>query len=93
MNFRRGTFLAGDYRIKRFMVNRQPVYAVTRGSFGFSDEEFHDTVKQLMQFTRDLWNSHDFPHYYVVLLPTDDVGTYPAGKAGPTVSLSICLRI
>src|SRR5687767_11556239 len=89
-DFRRGTFLAGDYRIKRFMVNRRPVYAVTRGSFGFSDEEFNDTVKQLMQFTRDLWNSHDFPHYYVVLLPTDESVEIRAGE-GRTNSFSLYL--
>lgn len=77
-SFRKGTFLAGDYRIKRIIINQEPVYAVTRGSFGFSDEEFHDTVKQLLQFTRDLWNSHDFPHYYVTMLPTDD----PPGRTG-----------
>jgi predicted metalloprotease with PDZ domain len=89
-DFRRGTFLAGDYRIKRFMVNRQPVYAVTRGSFGFSDEEFHDTVKRLMQFTRDMWNSHDFRHYYVVLLPTDESVNIHAGE-GRTNSFSLYL--
>ena len=89
-DFRHGTFLAGDYRIKRFMVNKQPVYAVTRGSFGFSDEEFNDTVKQLMQFTRDLWNSHDFPHYYVVLLPTDESVRIHAGE-GRTNSFSLYL--
>src|SRR5687767_3176016 len=89
-DFRRGTFLAGEYRIKRFMVNRQPVYAVTRGRFGFSDEEFNDTVKQLMQFTRDLWNSHDFPHYYVVLLPTDESVEIRAGE-GRTNSFSLYL--
>ena len=76
--FRKGTFLAGDYRIKTIIINQEPVYAVTRGSFGFSDEEFHGTVKQLMQFTRDLWSSHDFPHYYVTMLPTDD----PPGRTG-----------
>ncbi|HEX5705337.1 MAG TPA: hypothetical protein VFX97_19210 [Pyrinomonadaceae bacterium] len=89
-DFRRGTFLAGEYRIKRFMVNRQPVYAVTRGSFGFSDEEFNDTVEQLMQFTRDLWSSHDFPHYYVVLLPTDESVRIHAGE-GRTNSFSLYL--
>jgi len=76
--FRKGTFLAGDYRVKTIIINQEPLYAVTRGSFGFSDEEFHDTVKQLMQFTRDLWSSHDFPHYYVTMLPTDD----PPGRTG-----------
>src|SRR5687767_12464285 len=89
-DFRRGTYLAGDYRIKRIIINQEPVYAVTRGSFGFSDEEFNDTVKQLMQFTRDLWNSHDFPHYYVVLLPTDESVEIRAGE-GRTNSFSLYL--
>jgi predicted metalloprotease with PDZ domain len=87
-SFRKGTFLAGDYRIKRIIINKEPVYAVTRGSFGFSDEEFHDTVKQLLQFTRDLWNSHDFPHYYVTMLPTDDPPERTGGE-GRTNSFTL----
>ena len=34
-SFRKGTFLAGDYRVKTIIINQEPVYAVTRGSFGF----------------------------------------------------------
>src|SRR5918993_1633262 len=71
-NFRRGVFLAGDYRIERLMVNRQPVYAVTRGKLGFADEELHGVVKQLVQLGRDLWKTYDFPIYSVFLLPLDE---------------------
>ena len=77
-SFRKGTFLAGDYRVKTIIVNQEPVYAVTRGSFGFSDEEFHKLVKQIFQVTRDFWKARGFPHYYVTLLPTDD----PPGRTG-----------
>jgi predicted metalloprotease with PDZ domain len=71
-NFRRGVFLAGDYRIERLTVNRQPVYAVTRGKLGFADEELHGVVKQLVQLGRDLWKTYDFPIYSVFLLPLDE---------------------
>ena len=76
--FRRGTFLAGDFRIKRFVINQEPVYAVTRGSFGFADEEFHQLVKQIFQVARDFWKTRGFPHYYAALLPTED----PPGRTG-----------
>ena len=71
-SFRKGTFLAGDYRIKTIIINKEPVYAVTRGSFGFADEECHQLVKQIFQVERDFWKTRGFPHYYVALLPTDD---------------------
>ena len=76
--FRKSTFLAGDYRIKTITVNKEPVYAVIRGSFGFADEEFHKLVKQIFQVERDFWKTRGFPHYYVTLLPTDD----PPGRTG-----------
>lgn len=79
-NFRRGVFLAGDYRIERLMVNRQPVYAVTRGKLGFADEELHGVVKQLVQLGRDLWNTHDFPYYSVFLLPLDELSQSFVGE-------------
>lgn len=71
-SFREGTFLAGDYRIKTIVINKEPVYAVIRGSFGFADEEFHKLTKQIFQVTRDFWKTRGFPHYYVASLPTDD---------------------
>jgi predicted metalloprotease with PDZ domain len=77
-SFRKGTYLAGDYRIKRIIINQEPVYAVTRGSFGFADEEFHKLVRQIFQVEREFWKTRGFPHYYVVLLPTDD----PSGRRG-----------
>lgn len=77
-SFRRGTFLAGDYRIKRIIINQELVYAVTRGSFSFADEEFHKLVEQIFQVTRDFWKQRVFPHYYVTLLPTAD----PPGRTG-----------
>ena len=78
-SLRKGTFLAGDYRIKTIIINKEPVYAVTRGSFGFADEEFHKLVKQIFQVQRDFWNTRDFPHYYVALLPREDD---PSGETG-----------
>jgi len=78
-SLRKSTFLAGDYRIKTILINKEPVYAVTRGTFGFADEEFHKLVKQIFQVERDFWNTRDFPHYYVALMPREDD---PSGETG-----------
>lgn len=69
--FRKGTFLAGDYRIKRFEVRKRPVYAVTRGEWRFPDEKINDLVQKVVQVQRDFWNSYDFPYYFVAVLPSD----------------------
>lgn len=90
-SFRKGTFLAGDYRIKTIIINKEPVYAVTRGSWGFADEEFHKLIKQILQVQRDFWNTRDFPHYYVALLPTDDPSGETGGGEGRTNSFTVYL--
>lgn len=87
-SFRKGTFLAGDYRVKTIIINQEPVYAVTRGSFGFSDEEFHKLLKPIFQVARDLWKAREFPHYYVTLLPTDDPPERSGGE-GRTNSFTL----
>lgn len=87
-SFRKGTFLAGDYRVKTILINGEPVYAVTRGSFRFSDEEFHKLVKQIFQVTRDFWQARGIPHYYVTLLPTDDSPERTGGE-GRTNSFTL----
>ena len=69
--FRKGTFLAGDYRIKRFEIKKRPVYAVTRGEWRFPDEKFNSLVEKVVQAQREFWNSHDFPYYFVAVLPSD----------------------
>ncbi len=87
-SFRKGTFLAGDYRIKTIIINKEPMYAVARGSFGFTDEEFHKLIKQIFQVERDFWKERDFPHYYVTLLPTDDDSGRTGGE-GRTNSFNL----
>jgi predicted metalloprotease with PDZ domain len=69
--FRKGTFLAGDYRIKRFEIKKRPVYAVTRGEWRFPDEKLNSLVQKLVQVQRDFWNTYDFPYYFVAVLPSD----------------------
>ena len=69
--FRKGTFLAGDYRIKRFVIKKRPVYVVTRGEWRFPDEKINSLVQKVVQVQRDFWNSYDFPYYFVAVLPSD----------------------
>ena len=69
--FRKGTFLAGDYRIKRFVIKKRPLYVVTRGEWRFPDEKINNLVQKVVQVQRDFWNSYDFPYYFVAVLPSD----------------------
>ena len=88
--FRKGTFLAGDYRVKRIVIKKRPVYAVTRGKWGFPDEEFNSLVQKVVQVQRDFWNSYDFPYYLVALLPLDEQEGVRGGE-GRTNSFSLYL--
>ena len=87
--FRKGTFLAGDYRIKRFEIKKRPVYAVTRGEWRFPDEKLNSLVQKLVQVQRDFWNSYDFPYYFVAVLPSDRRNV--RGGEGRTNSFSLYL--
>ena len=88
--FRAGTFLAGDYRVKRIVIKKHPVYAVTRGKWRVPDEEFNSLVQKLVQGMRDFWNSYDFPYYLMALLPLDEEEGVMGGE-GRTNSFSLYL--
>jgi predicted metalloprotease with PDZ domain len=80
--FRAGTFLAGDYRVKRIVMNGHPVYAITRGRWvGGADEKFNSLLQKLLQVMRDFWNSYDSPYYLVALLPLDEQSEVSGGEA------------
>ncbi len=75
--FRKGVFLAGDFRLHVSTVRDKPVRVVTRGKWRFPDAEFQSLVQRVMEAGRSFWNDDDFPRFLVVLLPTDD----PPGAA------------
>ncbi len=76
--FRKGVYLAGDFRVHILSVRGKPVQIVTRGEWRFPDAEFHSLVQKLIEAERSFWNDDDFARYLVVLLPTDD----PPGGSG-----------
>lgn len=89
--FRAGTFLAGDYRVKRIVMDGHPVYAVTRGRWaGGADEKLIRLLQKLLQVMRDFWNSYDYPYYVVALLPLPEQSEVMGGEAR-TNSLSLYL--
>jgi predicted metalloprotease with PDZ domain len=80
--FRAGTFLAGDYRVKRIVMNGHPIYAVTRGQWvGGADEKLNSFLQKLLQVMRDFWNSYDYPYYLVALLPLPEQSEVRGGEA------------
>jgi len=80
--FRKGTFLAGDYRVKRIVMDGHPVYVVTRGRWaGGVEEKFNSLLQKLLQVMRDFWNSYNSPHYLVAFLPLDGHEGVTGGEA------------
>src|SRR6266545_1463195 len=79
--FRKGVFLAGDFRVHVLSVRGKPLQIVTRGKWRFPDTEFHSLVKKVTEAERSFWNDDDFPHFVVVLFPTDDSAEVGDGEA------------
>lgn len=89
--FRAGTFLSGDYRIQRIVMDGHPVFAVTRGKWADgADEKFNTMLEKLLHVMRDFWRSYDSPYYLVALLPTEP-GEEVSGGEARTNSFSIYL--
>src|SRR5262245_15932690 len=79
--FRKGVFLAGDFRVHGLSIRGRPVQIAIRGKWRFPDTEFHSLVQKVMEAERSFWNDDDFPRYLVVLLPTDDPPETGHGEA------------
>jgi predicted metalloprotease with PDZ domain len=76
--FRKGVFLAGDFRVHRLSIRGRPIQLATRGKWKFPDTEFYSLVQKVIETERSFWDNYDFPRYLVVLFPTDD----PPGGSG-----------
>jgi predicted metalloprotease with PDZ domain len=67
---RHAIYVGGDFRIKRLIVNSNPVYVALRGDWRFSDEDYFDLIKRIIKIERTFWNDFDFPYFLITLIPT-----------------------
>jgi predicted metalloprotease with PDZ domain len=68
----RALFAAGDFRVSRFRIGREPAILAIRGQWTFTDEELIAAVQKAVGAVRDFWGDHNFPYYLVTLKPFDN---------------------
>lgn len=68
---RNAVYLGGDFRVNKVVVRNRPVYVAIRGAWNFSDRKFLQVVRKVVDAERRFWDDHDFPHFLISLIPTD----------------------
>jgi predicted metalloprotease with PDZ domain len=69
-NFRRSVYVGGDYRIRRILIENQPVFVALRGEeWGFTDSIYYKFVNKLVATERNFWEDHEFPYFLITLTP------------------------
>jgi predicted metalloprotease with PDZ domain len=64
-------FAAGEFRIHRFEIRKQPAVLAIRGQWTFSDDEAIADIQKAVGIVRDFWHDDDFPYFLVTLKPYD----------------------
>ncbi|HET9399410.1 MAG TPA: hypothetical protein VFO34_00535 [Candidatus Acidoferrales bacterium] len=64
-------FAAGDFRIRRFAIGRQPAVLAVRGEWKFTDEDAIGDIQKVVGLVRDFWHDDNFPYFLVTLKPYD----------------------
>lgn len=82
-------FTGGDFRIVKKTIGNYPVYVSIRGKWNFTDDQFCETVKEILRVQRDFWRDHNFPLYLVTVLPIE--GSGDQGGTGRTNSYGLFL--
>jgi len=62
-------FVGGDYRIYRTTISGNALDFAIRGKWHFSDEEWVNQVRKIVEFERTFWRDNDFPYFLVTLTP------------------------
>ena len=66
-----GVYAAGDYRVYRFKIRRQPAVLAIRGTWTFTDDEAIADIQKTIGMVRDFWHDDNFPYFLVTLKPYD----------------------
>jgi predicted metalloprotease with PDZ domain len=74
-------FAAGDFRLRRFSIGRQPAVLAIRGTWTFSDDDAISQIEKTVGVVRDFWKDNQFPYFLVTLKPFDRDGGSSDGSA------------
>lgn len=64
-------FAAGDFRVRRFSIGRQPAVLAVRGEWKFNDDDAIAEIQKVVGLVRDFWHDDNFPYFLVTLKPYD----------------------
>ncbi len=66
-----GLYVGGELDISRCWDSADAPYIAIRNGVASSYKPITKILKTIIQTQRDFWNDHDFPHYLIVLLPSN----------------------
>ena len=64
-------FVGGDYRIHHTTINGNPLNFAIRGQWQFTDENWVDHARKIVDFERTFWRDDNFPYFLITLTPLD----------------------
>lgn len=67
---RHAVFVGGDFRVHTLEVRGQPVHVALRGSWAFSDDDYLDRVRRVVEVERGFFGDDDFDRFLVTMIPT-----------------------
>ena len=71
VDFSKGIFVGGDFRVHPIEVEGNQVYLAIRGQWqAFEDQQVVDMLGRTIQTQRDFWKDHSQEYFTVTLIPT-----------------------
>lgn len=64
-------YAAGDFRVRRFTIGRQPAVLAIRGAYPYSDSAAVVEIQRDVGLVRDFWHDDRFPYFLVTWAPFD----------------------
>jgi predicted metalloprotease with PDZ domain len=68
---RHAVYVGGDFRVEKALIRGRPLYVAVRGKWPFSDAEFVDASRRVVEAHREFWNDFEFPFFLITLIPND----------------------
>jgi predicted metalloprotease with PDZ domain len=68
---RHAVYVGGDFRVQHATIRGRPLYVAIRGKWAFSDVDFLDASRRVVEAHREFWNDFEFPFFLITLIPND----------------------
>ncbi|HJD55851.1 MAG TPA: M61 family peptidase [Rickettsia endosymbiont of Pyrocoelia pectoralis] len=65
-------YAAGDLRIYKIIIQKNPVYVSLHGQFDLTDKEITSSIDKIIKGERAFFSDNDFPYYAISLIEGDE---------------------